>query len=287
MDTQEKEYQEFTERKSATEASSNGTGLEKVQRPVVQDDEIDLAELFKQIWKRKKILLYTLVGALVIGVFIAAVSPEEYTAKIVLMPQSESGAGGVNNGLLGQLSGIAGVNLSGGGNSGLSKTLYPDITQSTPFYLSLMEQEVYFSSLDSNITLYHYFTKVKQPPITEKIKKYTFGLPRLIIRIPVQIAYFFSSSDKDAAGKSVNDKSIANVESDTIQLVSIANKDTYTPIELKSRQLSVISSLKSRILTTIEPTGMVSVSAEMPDPVAAAKLTELAVEYLTNYIVEY
>ena len=286
MDTQEKEYKVIAEKSEAND-SQRQVEQASEQKQVVQDDEIDLLDLFKQIWQRKRVLFLTVGGALLIGIFIAAVSPEEYSAKIVLMPQSESGGGISNSGLLGQLSGIAGVNLSGGGGSGLSKNLYPDITQSTPFYLSLMKEDVYFSSLDSSITLYQYFSEVKQPPLTEKIKKYTFGLPRLIIRLPVQIAAFFSFSEKDTGSKSLNDKSVENLTSDTTQIVPKAVIGTYTPIELKRRQLSVMSSLKDRIITNIEPTGMVSVSAEMPDPVAAAKLTELAVEYLTNYIIEY
>ncbi|MEM6843557.1 MAG: Wzz/FepE/Etk N-terminal domain-containing protein [Bacteroidota bacterium] len=251
-----------------------------------EEDEIDLLELFQQVWGKRKIIFVTTGIAFILGLFIAIVSPAEYSAEIVLMPQtSNSGSIGGSSSILRQLGGFAGVSL-GGASGTLDKTLYPDITQSTSSYLAIMEKEMYFPTLDTTMSLYYYFTEVDNPPVTEYIKQYTLGLPRLLIQLPVRLLPLF---DKPAPNAQ---KLVTPTSEDTLSQISsttvLDRQDTlYQPITLNGRQLSVMSKLKNRIITTIEDNGMVKVSATMPDPLIAAKTTELSVNYLTQYITDY
>mgnify|MGYP001793257988 FL=1 len=251
-----------------------------------EEDEIDLLELFQQVWSRRKVVLIAIGTSFMLGLFIAIVSPAEYSAEIVLMPQSSntSSMGGSSN-LLRQLGGFAGVSLDGSSGT-LDKTLYPDITQSTSSYLAIMEEEMHFSTLDTTMSLYYYFTEVDTPPVTEYIKRYTLGLPRILIQLPVRLLSLFDKPTPDV--QNLASSTSEDTSSQVISTPVLGRKDTlYQPITLNGRQLLVISKLKNRITTTIEDNGMVKVSATMPDPIIAAKTTELSVNYLTRYITAY
>lgn len=281
LETQEKYYQEKEAKK---EKSSNGATAHRESQ--VADDEIDLALLFKEIWRRKKLLLYTVLGALLIGIFIAIVSPEEYKSNVVLMPQSDASAGRGSSNILRQIGGFAGISL-GGSSTGLNINLYPDITKSTPFNLSVMEEEQYFPSLDTTMSLYYYFTEINEPPLTENLKKYTIGLPNMLLELPMAVVNLFKEDTKPAPINRQKGTTVLD-SGDTTQKV-LENKlvQEYDPITLTSRQMRVMAELKRRITTTIEENGTVTVSAVMPDPLVSAKTTELAVAYLTRYITEY
>ena len=248
-------------------------------RPVADEDEIDLTDLARQLWARRKVVWITMLVAFVLGLFIAIVSPEEYEASVVLMPQSSEASGGINSGLLRQFGGLAGLSLGGGGSGTLTPTLYPNITQSTPFFLDVIERDMYFSTLDTTVTLRQYFGKMDRPGMLDYLKTYTIGLPRLIINLPVRLINAFD--DQPAPIQP------APVVQDTLAEAGIIKSATDEPIILTGEQRSVIGKLMGRITTTIEDNNTVKITAEMPDPLVAAEATEMAADYLTNYILEY
>lgn len=80
-----------------------------------QDDEIDLAELWKALWAGKfTIIIISMIFA-VASVFFALSKPNIYKASVILAPASdESGAGSLSG--LGGLASMAGINLGSGGD---------------------------------------------------------------------------------------------------------------------------------------------------------------------------
>ncbi len=86
-----------------------------------QDDEIDLAELWRAIWAGKfTIIIISMIFA-VASVFFALSKPNIYKASAILAPASdESGGMGAMAGQLGGLASMAGISLGGGG--GVDKT---------------------------------------------------------------------------------------------------------------------------------------------------------------------
>lgn len=77
----------------------------------IEEDEIDLRELFATIWKNKfKILLFSVV-VISLALIYALSKPNEYSSSIVLSPQSEQKT--VSGGLS-SLASTAGINLGGG-----------------------------------------------------------------------------------------------------------------------------------------------------------------------------
>jgi uncharacterized protein involved in exopolysaccharide biosynthesis len=88
-----------------------------------QDDEIDLAELWRALWAGKFTIITISMIFAVASVFFALSKPDIYKASAILAPaSSESGAGGLGAmaGQLGGLASMAGINLGGGG--GVDKT---------------------------------------------------------------------------------------------------------------------------------------------------------------------
>ena len=85
-----------------------------------QDDEIDLAELWRAIWAGKfTIIIISLIFA-VASVLFALSKPNIYKASAILAPaSSEGGAGGLGAlaGQFGGLASMAGINLGGGGGA--------------------------------------------------------------------------------------------------------------------------------------------------------------------------
>ena len=145
------------------------------------EDEIDLIGLAKTLWKgRKEAVKITLIF-MVVGLFVALTSPAEYTSTVVVKPtlsDSKSKLGGS----LGGLAAMAGINLGGGSSAAeIHPTLYPKIVESYGFQKELMESSVYVAELNSEVSFEEYYTQIHRLSILELLKKYTLGLPRLII----------------------------------------------------------------------------------------------------------
>ncbi len=151
----------------------------------------------RQLWARRRVVWITTAVVFLIGLLVALVSPEEYEASVVLMPQSSDASGGIGSGLLRQFGGLASLGLGGasGGSGGtLSPDLYPEITQSTPFFLDIMDEEMYFATLDTTVSFTQYFGEIERPGLLDYLKTYTVGLPRLLINLPIRFVNLFRDS---------------------------------------------------------------------------------------------
>lgn len=81
--------------------------------PQSTDDEIDLHELLKALWKGKWIIIATTFVFAIGSVFYALSLPNIYKADVLLAPADTSNGGGLSKmaGQLGGLAALAGVNL--------------------------------------------------------------------------------------------------------------------------------------------------------------------------------
>jgi len=261
--TQSGEVQENTAKSGDEQVSSNHAHN-------VTEDEIDLAELIQKVWAGRKVIFIAIGIGLALGVFIAAISPEEFESSTTLLPESSgSSRNNQGSGLLKQFGGFFDMGSSGG-TASLGTNMYPNIMQSTPFYLHIMNQELYFASLDSTVTVLQYFSQIKEKPLIEYVKRYTIGLPSILLSLPEK--WFIKKTPLPNATIPVSVKDTAEVDA---------------LLKLSSKQNATISELKQRIITNIEKDGTVRFTTNMPDPYAAAQLTELSVNYLTQYVTEY
>ncbi|MCZ6361166.1 Wzz/FepE/Etk N-terminal domain-containing protein [Vibrio parahaemolyticus] len=98
---------------------SNPNYLPYPPNPQHGDDEIDLRELFRALWKGKWIIIVTTFVFAVTAVLYALSLPNIYKSDALLAPAESSNGGGLSKmaGQLGGLAALAGVNLGAGESS--------------------------------------------------------------------------------------------------------------------------------------------------------------------------
>ncbi|PKP12236.1 MAG: hypothetical protein CVU08_11590 [Bacteroidetes bacterium HGW-Bacteroidetes-3] len=237
-------------------------------KPTLQkedDDEIDLIALAKTGWEGRKTVIKMVMIFMAIGLFIAIFSPKEFTASTTMVPASDSKKIGGN---LSGLASLAGINLgSMGGEGGISPTLYPQIVNSIPFQKELLQTPLTIEGQSKKVTYANYYTNIYSPGLLGVLKKYTIGLPGIII--------------KAIKGKTVipsvgTERSRSEVEGIN-QLLTISD-DENELIKQLSNQLSLDVNNKD---------GYVSLAATMPEAVPSAELTQRAQELLQQYIINF
>ena len=222
-----------------------------------QEDSIDIIALLQSIWKGKKLILKTVLVFMILGLFIAVFSQNEYTASTTIVPQSSSEKPG---GSLGGIAALAGINLgSVGQQSSISPTLYPQILTNISFQKELLETLITIEGQDNKITYKEYYTNVYSPSVLSSIKKYTIGLPGVLIGL--------LKSDEISKEESKNNDSLPQITQDDKKL-----------IELLLEQLSMEVNDKD---------GYISLSTTMPEARAAAELTQKAQELLEQYVIDF
>lgn len=221
------------------------------------DDEIDLIALVKTLWEGRKTIIKTTLIFTIIGLFIAIFTEKEYTSSTTFVPQTSNSKVG---GSLGGLAAMAGINLgSMGGDSGISPELYPQILSSIPFQLELLQTQITFEGQSQKVTYEDYYLKVATPGLLGYIKKYTIGLPGLII-----------SAIK---GKPTNNEQLS-IDN---QLLTITREEG-----------KLIKQLSEQIgLDINDKGGYVTISAIMPESMASAELAYSAVALLQRYVIDF
>ena len=221
------------------------------------EDEIDLISLAKTLWVgRKEVVKVTLVF-MGIGLFVALTTPAEYTSTVVVKPtlsDSKSKLGGN----LGGLAAMAGINLGGGSSAAeIHPTLYPKILESYSFQKELMESSIYVEELNSELSFEKYYTEIHTLSVLQLIKKYTLGLPRLILSILKRKEEALGSAEKKFHTISETDKEM---------------------MKLLQEQLRV---------NVDEKHGFVSISASMPERIQAAQMVSSAQNILQRKVIDH
>lgn len=213
------------------------------------ENGIDLIEVAKTIWsKRKKIFLWAVIG-LVSGVVIAFSMPSEYECVVRVAPenkdQSASQLGTFGN--IASMAGISGLNSS---TSGLNEMIYPEIIKSVPFIMDFYDIEVEWEG--KKILLRDY--------LDEKQKhawwSYILKLPGAIIK---------PGKGRERAGDVA-----ANPYILTIKEHGFRNQF--------SRRVFASQNSKNRLI---------SVEVIMQDPVMAAQVADSVVVNLNAFIAKY
>ena len=141
---------------------------------------------------------------------------------------------------------------------GVSPALYPKIVNSVPFQLELLNTLLTIEGLDEKITYIKYYTEVYNPSLLGYLKKYTIGLPRVIIN---------NAKDEKKTDESLNLNGFFKISTENKLLL-----DQFDD------QLSI---------SVNEKEGFVLVSARMPEAKAAAELVSNAQKILQEYIIKF
>ncbi len=226
----------------------------------VEEDTIDLVEILQKLWAKRKFILIVTGVAMALGLIVALLTPNQYTASCTLVPQTgERRTGGSLSGL----AAMAGISL-GDMTSGevLSPNVYPNIIKNVEFQKELLHARYTFSDVPEPITYYDYATdkQYQKFNLLGAIKKYTIGLPGVIIGA-------IRGEPEDTPGTGTAADSIPRL--------------TY-------KEQEVLEDLyESFSLNLNEKQGYVQLSTTLRDPSLAAQITLKAQQLLQQYLTEF
>lgn len=212
--------------------------------------EIDLIDLGKQLWAKRKFILKAASIGFIVGVVIAFSIPKEYTTTVILAPEVDKSS---SIGSVGALAAMAGVNIGGATTGQMSLDLYPSIAKSTPFIIGLFNVEVKDTENGVSTSLYSYINDEQKAAWWSKIR----GLPGGIIGL-------FRSKE------------------------SIEKTDRINNFALTGEQTQVLNTLRDRIVVTVEKkTNVIMISSTMQSPEVSASVADTLTSYLQSYIINY
>ena len=224
-----------------------------------EDDSIDIITLIKEFWGLRKTILKITLVFFFLGLFVAIFSKNEYTASTTFVPQAQ---GKVPGGSLGSLASLAGINLGGAvGGEEISPELYPQIVNSIPFQLELLNTLLTIEGQAQPVSYQYYYENIYSPGVLATLKKYTLGLPVVLVSLLKGDA---EEIEKDN-GTSVNEIiRISQIESD------------------------LIKNLEDQVgLTVNDKEGFISISVTLPEAKASAELALKAQIILQDYVLKF
>ena len=229
---------------------------------IPEEQEIDLVELIQRMWVNRWLIVKVTAVFMVLGVLVALFSAKVYTASCDVVPQtSKSGP----SSSMSSLAALAGINLNAAQSAeSLSPNVYENIMGSTTFRKELMQTMIDFEEVGHPVSFFDYYTseEYNKPSVFSYIKKYTIGLPFTILN-----AIRGEQPEPDYSG--------VGGDSNAIETISKAEYDAMTILG------------ESIALSLDEKKGYVTITANMPEAVAAAQLAQATLTLLQKYITEF
>jgi uncharacterized protein involved in exopolysaccharide biosynthesis len=198
------------------------------------EDQIDIIALLSKVWAGRKFVIKSAVIAAVIGILVAILTPNTYTASSMFTPNSSGSSPAGASGLKG-LASLAGINIGSSmeGAKEISPMLYGKILESYTFKKSLLDAPL--KNLEEVNSLRDYFEQESSSSFFGTIKEYTIGLPSKIIG-------WFKSEPKEASLQSVDGMNTISEEEfdyfkviDEMLTLNINDKDGYLEITATSK----------------------------------------------------
>ena len=230
--------------------------------PMLQEEqEIDLVALVKKMWLNKGLIIKLTAVFMVLGLLVALFSSKVYTTSCDIVPQTSKGAKG---GGMSSLAALAGINLNDGQSGAeLSPLVYQNIMNSTSFRKELMQTKIDFEEAGRPVSFYEYYTseEFNKPTVLSYIMKYTIGLPGVIMGA---IRGEQPEPDYSSLGGA--------------SAIETISKDDFKVLKIMESCIS---------MTLDNKNGYLTITANMPEALAAAQLAQASVELLQKYITKF
>ena len=228
-----------------------------------EEEGIDILAFLRNIWAgRRTIILCTLV-CMILGFVAALTMQRTYTVKTVMVPQMNSR----NNSSLSSLASLAGIDMGMDLSAkDLSPLVYPQIVSSVPFRRELLHTPLHYAKADTAVSTYTYYKKIAKPSFMSKVKKYTIGLPFVLL---------------NAIRKEKTDSVVFNPAVAT-------EDDSPKPIVLTKDEVLIMKVIaKSVSLTVDKKEGILTLTANGIEPVQTAELALKAQTLLQDEITRF
>lgn len=219
-----------------------------------QELEIDILDLIKKIWIRKKIFYKALGISAVVGLIIAISIPKQYSVTVILAPESMRRT----SSSLASMAAMMGLgNLSGSESDALNVLLYPNILASNPFALELYNMPVHPVNATQALPLNKYLEQVKRPWWS------------MIMGLPGKAVGGILSLFKEK-------------KTETAQI------DSLNPFRLTAEEAGKLGAIKGAIKADVDKkTGVTTITVTMQDPVVVATVADSVVAKLQDYVTNY
>ena len=226
-----------------------------------KEDEIDLLQLLKSLWQKRKIIYIFSFVFFLFGVSISFLQPPgQFKSETTFLLKSSGSGTGIGIESLGGLAAIAGVNLSSGGfpsGAEIPPSLYSKFISSIEFKKALIEAPISIEGQNVQVTYAHYYEKMAKPSRLDIIKTYTVGLPSILLRNINLSSSIYSGKKEDANILRLSSNEIAH----------FARLDNQLKIDSKD--------------------GVIVLSFSMPEPLMAAQMADFAFQLLQKEIINY
>lgn len=227
-----------------------------------EEQDVDLVELIQRMWINRGLIVKVTIGFMVFGLLIAIFSSKVYTASCDVVPQT-SKSSSVSK--MSSLAALAGIDISQSQDvKTLSPYVYENIIKSVAFNKELMQTLIDFEEVDNPISFYEYYTNeaYNKPSVLSYILRYTIGLPGVII------------GAIQGENPVPNYGDLIGGESSIQTLTS----EEYNCIQILGQSVN---------LTLDDKKGYVTITANMPEALAAAQMAQATVTLLQKYITEF
>lgn len=217
---------------------------------------IDLREVFKKIWKRKKLFIWVWIITAIVSAALILPVPRTYTTDLTLAPEM---GGDMAGGGLASLASTFGINMSNmETNDAFYPELYPDVIATNTFIVDLFDVPVV--SLDGEINT-DYYTYLK-----DYQKETAYMVP--VKWIKKQIFSIFKKEDNRPVAATEDGK-----------------KD---PRMLSEEDNSIAEIIRSHISCSVDKKTMViSIAVEDQDAKICADIADSVRVRLQNFITDY
>lgn len=226
-----------------------------------EEEEIDIMAIILRLWEKKWFIIKVTCVFAFLGVFVAIFTPKEYTASCVVVPETKGGA--FSGSSLGGLAAMAGINLgASSGGEMISPLMYDKLIKNINLRKELMQTPINWEGYEEPITILDYYTNpdYAKTSVLGTVKKYTIGLPFVILNA------IRGKQEKDEVALPANGPKL-----------SAYTQDELNCIKIFSGQFSIMADKKN---------GDVTISACMPEALAAAQVAEAVKNLLQKYVIE-
>ena len=223
------------------------------------EQEIDIVELIQKMWVNRMLIIKITAVFMVIGLVAALSSKNVFTSSCDVVPQTSSNTGKSQMSSLAKLAGIdLGQDQDG---ATLSPYVYENIMKSTKFRKELMQTKINFEKADRPVSFFEYYTseEFNKPTVFSYVRKYTIGLPSVILG-----AIKGEQPEPDYSVLGGNKSMIETVSKEEFETMMILNAAVAITLDAKK--------------------GYVTITVNMPEPLAAAQLAQATVDLLQEYI---
>ena len=211
-------------------------------------EAVNYRAVFKEIWKRKKLYLYTLpITMLVSCIYIFSV-PRGYTTSTKMAPEVDNGA---NSGTLGSIASSFGFDLSDMKTSdAITPMLYPDLLEDNGFISSLFHVKVTTIDKKVNVDYYDYLKTYQKYPWWTKMTG--------------AILSIFSSKETGTSS------------------------EKFDPYHLSKKDDDIVGAIRNNLKISVDKkTGEITLVVKDQDPLVCKIVADALRSHLQDYITKY